>query len=218
MTDIFTGERAHVRFDHGAEPLGWRLLRDLRSLFLRRPMSDVVLPMPERQSEGAALPPPWRYPERADVVRPPLDALLRERVVGPWRRLRSGAEVRALARAAREISAEGAGLTTWDEAALVVAAREEGIAQRRRAGRAGEIVAPFKLFALVREIAARRLGFRPFDTQVMGALSLWGGAIAKMATGEGKTAAAAALAGRSVQVITANDYLAARDAAAMAPL
>ena len=36
LTDIFTGERAHVRFDHGAEPLGWRLLRDLRSLFLRR--------------------------------------------------------------------------------------------------------------------------------------------------------------------------------------
>lgn len=36
LTDIFTGERAHVRFDHGAVPLGWRLLRDLRSLFLRR--------------------------------------------------------------------------------------------------------------------------------------------------------------------------------------
>jgi putative peptide zinc metalloprotease protein len=36
LTDIFTGERAHIRFDHGAEPLGWRLLRDLRSLFLRR--------------------------------------------------------------------------------------------------------------------------------------------------------------------------------------
>jgi preprotein translocase subunit SecA len=186
-------------------------------------MSDVVLPTPERRSEGASLPSPWRYPERADAVRPVLDAFMRERVVGPWRRLRSGAEVRALARAAREIATESAELTTSDEAALVAAAREEGIAERRRAGRAGDSLAPVKLIALVPEIAARRLGFRPFDTQVVGALSLWGGAIAEMATGEGKTAAAAlcaaaaAPAGRSVHVITANDYLAARDAAAMAP-
>jgi putative peptide zinc metalloprotease protein len=30
------GERAYVRFDHGPEPLAFRLLRDLRQLFLRR--------------------------------------------------------------------------------------------------------------------------------------------------------------------------------------
>jgi putative peptide zinc metalloprotease protein len=36
LADVWTGERAYVRFDHGAQPLGWRLLRDLRSLFLRR--------------------------------------------------------------------------------------------------------------------------------------------------------------------------------------
>jgi len=30
------GERAYVRFDHGPEPLAWRLYRDLRQLFLRR--------------------------------------------------------------------------------------------------------------------------------------------------------------------------------------
>lgn len=30
------GERALVRFDHGAEPLGWRFLRGLRQVFLRR--------------------------------------------------------------------------------------------------------------------------------------------------------------------------------------
>lgn len=30
------GERAYVRFDHGAEPLGWRLLHGLRQLFLSR--------------------------------------------------------------------------------------------------------------------------------------------------------------------------------------
>lgn len=30
------GERALVRFDHGAEPYGWRILRSLRQIFLRR--------------------------------------------------------------------------------------------------------------------------------------------------------------------------------------
>ncbi len=34
--DIWIGERVHVRFDHGSEPLAWRLLRGLRQLFLRR--------------------------------------------------------------------------------------------------------------------------------------------------------------------------------------
>ena len=27
---------ADIRFDHGSEPLGWRLYRELRQLFLRR--------------------------------------------------------------------------------------------------------------------------------------------------------------------------------------
>jgi putative peptide zinc metalloprotease protein len=30
------GGRAYIRFDHGSEPLGWRLYRELRQLFLRR--------------------------------------------------------------------------------------------------------------------------------------------------------------------------------------
>jgi putative peptide zinc metalloprotease protein len=34
--DVWIGERAYVRFDHGSEPLGWRLFRALRQLFLRR--------------------------------------------------------------------------------------------------------------------------------------------------------------------------------------
>ncbi len=34
--EVWIGERAYVRFDHGEEPLGWRLLRGLRQLFLRR--------------------------------------------------------------------------------------------------------------------------------------------------------------------------------------
>jgi putative peptide zinc metalloprotease protein len=34
--DVWIGERVLVRFDHGREPLGWRWLRGLRQLFLRR--------------------------------------------------------------------------------------------------------------------------------------------------------------------------------------
>lgn len=37
-SDLITGigGRVHVRFDHGSEPLGWRMYRSLRQVFLRR--------------------------------------------------------------------------------------------------------------------------------------------------------------------------------------
>jgi len=58
----------------------------------------------------------------------------------------------------------------------------------------------------------------PFPVQIIGGLILHEGAIAEMATGEGKTLAAAcpvylnALSGDGVHVVTVNDYLAGRDA------
>jgi len=79
-------------------------------------------------------------------------------------------------------------------------------------------------FALAREAAARALGMRPFDVQVMGGWILLNGMIAEMDTGEGKTltatlpAATVALAGLPVHVVTVNDYLAQRDAELMRPL
>ncbi len=72
--------------------------------------------------------------------------------------------------------------------------------------------------ALVTEIARRTLGLTAHLEQIMGAVALGEGFLAEMATGEGKTltvALAAALAGWSGQpchVVTANDYLAERDA------
>jgi preprotein translocase subunit SecA len=66
--------------------------------------------------------------------------------------------------------------------------------------------------------ARRSLGVTPYRTQLMGVLALGQGTLAEMATGEGKTltiALAAVMAGwsgRPVHIITANDYLAARDA------
>jgi preprotein translocase subunit SecA len=79
-------------------------------------------------------------------------------------------------------------------------------------------------FALVREVADRALGQRPFDVQVVAALALDRGAVVEMQTGEGKTLAAVmpaalnALAGRGVHVLTFNDYLARRDAGWMRPI
>ena len=76
-------------------------------------------------------------------------------------------------------------------------------------------------FATVREAAARVLGQRHFDVQLMGGLVLHQGKIAEMKTGEGKTLSATlpvyanALMGRGVHVVTVNDYLARRDAAWM---
>ncbi len=78
--------------------------------------------------------------------------------------------------------------------------------------------------ACAREAALRAVGMRPFDVQVMGALAMIRGAIAEMATGEGKTLTASlaasilAWSGRPVHVITVNDYLVQRDAEEMGPV
>lgn len=79
-------------------------------------------------------------------------------------------------------------------------------------------------FALAREASRRTLGLRPFDVQLIGGLTLLKGQLAEMRTGEGKTltivapAAVLALDGKGVHVVTANAYLATRDAADMAPV
>jgi preprotein translocase subunit SecA len=79
-------------------------------------------------------------------------------------------------------------------------------------------------FALIRAAAERAAGLRHFDVQLIGGWAMLNGMLAEMETGEGKTltatlaAATAALAGRAVHVITVNDYLAGRDAAAMRPV
>jgi len=92
-----------------------------------------------------------------------------------------------------------------------------------RRGR-GDAATMDRALAVIREAAFRELGLRPFAVQVAGALVMAGGGIAEMATGEGKTLTAtmpATLAGwrgRGCHVVTANDYLAQRDAVALAPL
>jgi preprotein translocase subunit SecA len=81
-----------------------------------------------------------------------------------------------------------------------------------------------QFLAIAREAADRTIGLRPFDVQLLGAQRMLAGDVIEMATGEGKTlsgaiaAAGYALGGRSVHVVTINDYLARRDAEWMGPM
>lgn len=81
-----------------------------------------------------------------------------------------------------------------------------------------------KAFAVVREMARRKLNMRHFDVQLIGGIALNEGKIAEMHTGEGKTLVATlpaylnTLTGGSVHIVTVNDYLAQRDSDWMRPL
>jgi preprotein translocase subunit SecA len=108
-----------------------------------------------------------------------------------------------------------------------IAGREQAVsalADSELAAAAREATDDAGLCALGREAARRGLGERPFDVQLVGTLALLSGHVAEMATGEGKTlsgalaAAGYALRGRSVHVVSVNDYLARRDAQWMRPV
>ena len=79
-------------------------------------------------------------------------------------------------------------------------------------------------FAVVREVAKRKVKMRHFDVQIMGGIILHQGKIAEMKTGEGKTVVATlpaylnSLTGKGVHIVTVNDYLAKRDAEWMGPV
>lgn len=89
-------------------------------------------------------------------------------------------------------------------------------------GELDEILTP--VFALVNEASRRYLDLTPYTSQLVAALALHQGKLVEMATGEGKTLAAVfpavlnALNGRGVHILTANDYLAQRDARWMGPI
>lgn len=81
-----------------------------------------------------------------------------------------------------------------------------------------------KTFALVREISRRELGLAHYPVQLFCGISLVASVVAEMQTGEGKTLSLAlpavlyALAGRGCHVLTANAYLAERDANLLTPV
>ncbi|MDP2860948.1 MAG: preprotein translocase subunit SecA [bacterium] len=79
-------------------------------------------------------------------------------------------------------------------------------------------------YAVVREAAKRTIGERPFDSQLMAAITLHEGKVAEQKTGEGKTLSAApalylnALAGKGCHLVTVNDYLARIGCGWMGPI
>ena len=96
-------------------------------------------------------------------------------------------------------------------------AKTDDFKARVKEGETLDTVLP-EAFAVVREASKRVLGMRHFDVQLIGGMALHYGKIAEMRTGEGKTLVATlpsylnALSGKSVHVVTVNDYLAKRDA------
>lgn len=107
-----------------------------------------------------------------------------------------------------------------DDAALD-ARRRAIVTSLRRHGLSTAVTV--QALALVRETCHRRLGMFPYPEQLAGGYALLHNAAIEMDTGEGKTltsilpAAIHAFCGRTVHMVTANDYLAARDGELLRP-
>ena len=162
------------------------------------------------------------YPERPDPKEGKLDVALHAieaQVVAPLAKRRG----QKLFRLLPMVHAIAPSLLEMTLPELVAAAREAAIEVRRSDFKDEAAIA--RCFAHLREVSGRTLGGkRHHDVQLVGAYSILSGMIAEMATGEGKTltaglaAAAVALAGTPVHVVTVNDYLARRDAELIMPL
>jgi preprotein translocase subunit SecA len=131
---------------------------------------------------------------------------------------------RRLARAVLQIPA----IRSWEEKynRQSDAELKQIAAKLRGRARGGEFLDKLlpEAFGLVCVAAQRTIRLRPFDVQLAGGVILHQGAIAELATGEGKTLVAAlpvvlnALPCKGVHVATVNDYLAKRDAEWMGPI
>ena len=160
-----------------------------------------------------------RYPQREDFRENWLDRAV-NRINGAARQLLRS-RGRGFDAFIRQVNGAAVGLEALSDQELNWRTRE----LRRRMyseGLKDPLVA--QAFALVREVAGRRLGMRHYDVQLFGGRVMLEGMIAEMETGEGKTmtatlpACAAALAGIPVHVVTVNDFLVERDAEWMRPI
>jgi preprotein translocase subunit SecA len=160
-----------------------------------------------------------QYPERDHTCRNAFDATLYN-ALGAVRRW-SLNHTRRADRFVAAVNDASAGLQQLSDGHF----RQRVDELRQQLARAGlDEQSAVACFALVREAAWRTLGQRHYDTQILGGWVMLNGMLAEMETGEGKTltatlpAGTAALSGIPVHVITANDYLAGRDAELMAPV
>jgi preprotein translocase subunit SecA len=149
---------------------------------------------------------PQRQPDHAPPAR------------SAWQAWRGEAHCRAMAQAAH-LERQPCQALTRD---ALVAACQDAAAGVRRQGFVAGAVAP--LLGRLAALAEATLGLAARPGQLMAAAALLDNRLAEMPTGEGKSlatalaACGAALAGVPVHVVTANDYLAERDAAGMRPL
>ncbi|OHC62054.1 MAG: hypothetical protein A2045_04080 [Rhodocyclales bacterium GWA2_65_20] len=159
---------------------------------------------------------PERISARPERTGPGLSAALRTLADGAAR-LRSDARQSLLT----AFAAQRRSFSRLDDAHFSAAVRTLRLALQQDGLHDRHIASALALAAVACE---RRLAMRIFDTQVIAAAIVLGNRLAEMATGEGKTcavalaAASAALAGIPVHVVTANDYLVARDAELLQPV
>ena len=155
--------------------------------------------------------------ETPDRLHQGLDALVHG-LAGWHRRATVG---RSLTRETEEIRRMADGLVHLSDRRLRDRLAEAQTHFRRQAAGFEESLP--EALACMMEAASRTLGLRPYPVQIMGALALYRGYLAEMATGEGKSLTAclpsvlAAWTGRPFHFVTVNDYLADRDAVEMNP-
>ncbi|MEM6666920.1 MAG: hypothetical protein AAF638_11010 [Pseudomonadota bacterium] len=173
-------------------------------------MSDVP-------QEGIILPRPQVFVERRQGR--PLDAWVETGLARLSATAAGWRQRRALA-FARDVIARRETMAPLGETAFTE--HRETVQQRLRAT-PNDAQTLGEAFAHVREQARRTLGLEPFPVQIAAAYAMYCGCAVEMDTGEGKTLAAMlpaavhGLARRAVHLVAANDYLASRDCAELAP-
>ena len=114
-----------------------------------------------------------------------------------------------------------------DDEPSIAAARRKLTATGRGRYPGSDMLLPAEFYRAARRRmvgAGEGLRFHPTDQQLLAGWHLCAGRIVELAAGEGKTVAAAfptalyGLLGRTTHVVTANDYLAARDCERLAPV
>ena len=167
-------------------------------------LADLADPYPQRRN--------WQEPGWLDRMSDRLRATIRARLYA--NPVRQRAFVRRVMRESRHLQT----LDDTDIDQHLARLRRE----LRRDGLQKRLVA--QAFAVIHVLAERELGMAHYPVQLRGGYLMILGQLVEMDTGEGKTltatltAATAALAGVSVQVITVNEYLARRDHDLLKPL
>lgn len=172
--------------------------------------------MPSRSRPGLVL---GEYPEKQTETH----QWLEESLSGYWLRLESARQFSKLKlnKVIDRIEAAGQSLGKMPDDVLDMSVAGLRI---RLARSDADSSLEIQAFAMIREVAGRVMGMRPYRSQLKGGWVLYNGLLAEMQTGEGKTltatlpAATAALSGMPVHVITSNDYLAKRDSELMQPV